>query len=80
MTEREKNEICKRYADLITKKQKQIREIWEMEFAIKKLENILIQNKVLKPEEIETIKQYEEYVQTVKYWQSIKKYDGKRKK
>ena len=29
---------------------------------------------------IETIEQYKEYVNAVKYWQSIKKYDGKRKK
>ena len=29
---------------------------------------------------IETIEQYKEYVDAVKYWQSIKKYDGKRKK
>ena len=28
----------------------------------------------------ETIEQYREYVNAVKYWQSIKKYDGKRKK
>ena len=46
MTEREKSEICKGYADLIIKKEKLIREIWE------------------------TIKQYEEYVNAVKYWQS----------
>ena len=32
------------------------------------------------PIKVETIKQYEEYVHAVKYWQSIKKYDGKRKK
>ena len=29
---------------------------------------------------VETIEQYKEYVNAVKYWQSIKKYDGKRKK
>ena len=29
---------------------------------------------------VETIEQYKEYVDAVKYWQSIKKYDGKRKK
>lgn len=52
MTEREKNEIYKGYADLILKKEKLIREIWEIEFAIRKLENILIRNKALKPEEI----------------------------
>ena len=27
-----------------------------------------------------TIEQYKEHVNAVKYWQSIKKYDGKRKK
>jgi hypothetical protein len=53
MTEREKNEIYKGYANLILKKEKLIREIWEVEFAIRKLENILIRNKMLKPEEIE---------------------------
>ena len=42
MTEREKNEICKGYADLILRKEKLIREIWETEFSIRKLENILI--------------------------------------
>ena len=36
MTEREKNEICKAYADLIVKKQRLIHEIWETEFATKK--------------------------------------------
>lgn len=51
MTERERNEIYKGYADLILKKEKLIREIWEVEFAIKKLENILIRNKALKPPE-----------------------------
>ena len=35
MTEREKKEICKGYADLIIKKEKLIREISEVEFAIK---------------------------------------------
>ena len=29
---------------------------------------------------VETIEQYKEYVDAVKYWQSIKKYVGKRKK
>lgn len=48
MTEREKNEICKGYADLIIKKEKLIHEIWETEFAIRKLENILKRNKILK--------------------------------
>nr|DAX07890.1 MAG TPA: Replication associated protein [Microviridae sp.] len=32
------------------------------------------------PIKVETIEQYREYVHAVKYWQSIKKYDGKRKK
>ena len=32
------------------------------------------------PIKVETIEQYKEYVNAVKYWQSIKKYDGKRKK
>lgn len=49
MTEREKTEICKGYADLIIKKEKLIREIWETEFAIKKVEDILRRNKMLKP-------------------------------
>lgn len=48
MTEREKTEICKGYADLIIKKEKLIREIWETEFAIKKVEDILRRNKMLK--------------------------------
>ena len=49
MTEREKSEICKGYADLIVKKEKLIHEIWETEFAIRKLEDILRRNKMLKP-------------------------------
>ena len=44
---KEKSEICKGYADLIIKKEKLIREVWETEFAIKKLENILRRNKML---------------------------------
>ena len=32
------------------------------------------------PIKVETTEQYKEYVNAVKYWQSIKKYDGKRKK
>ena len=32
------------------------------------------------PIKVETIEQYKEYVDAVKYWQTIKKYDGKRKK
>lgn len=47
MTEREKSEICKAYADLIIKKEKLIREIWEVECAIQKIENILARNKIL---------------------------------
>lgn len=49
MTEREKKEICKGYADLIIKKEKLIREIWETEFGIRRLEDILARNKILKP-------------------------------
>lgn len=49
MTEREKKEICKGYADLIIKKEKLIREIWETEFGIRRLEDILTRNKILKP-------------------------------
>ena len=51
MTEREKKEICKGYADLVIKKEKLIREIWETEFAIKKIENILTRNRIIKPTE-----------------------------
>ena len=49
MTEREKNEICKGYADLIIKKEQLIREIWKTEFAIKSLEDVLKRNKILTP-------------------------------
>ena len=49
MTEREKSEICKGYADLIIKKEQLIREVWKTEFGIKKLEEILIRNKMLAP-------------------------------
>ena len=49
MTEREKKEICKGYADLIIKKEQLIREVWKTEFGIKKLEEILIRNKILIP-------------------------------
>ena len=49
MTEKEKNEICKGYADLIIKKEKLIREIWETEFTIRKVENILARNRIVKP-------------------------------
>ena len=53
MTEREKNEIRKGYADLILKKEKLIREIWETEFAVRKLENIMVRNRMIKPSETE---------------------------
>ena len=53
MTEREKNEIRKGYADLIIKKEQLIREIWKTEFGIKKLEDVLIRNKILIPTETE---------------------------
>ena len=53
MTEREKKEICKGYADLIIKKEKLIQEIWETEFAIRKAESILTRNRILKPTETE---------------------------
>ena len=49
MTEKEKKEICKGYADLIIKKEQLIREVWKTEFGIKKLEEILIRNKILIP-------------------------------
>ena len=52
MTEREKNEICKGYADLIINKTLLYRD-WETEFAIKKLEDVLIRNKILIPTEAE---------------------------
>ena len=47
MTERERNEICKGYADLIIRKEQLIREIWKTEFAIKNLEDVLKRNKIL---------------------------------
>ena len=53
MTEREKNEICKGYADLIIKKEQLIREIWNTEHGIKKLEDVLKRNKILIPTETE---------------------------
>lgn len=53
MTEREKKEACKGYADLIIKKEQLIREIWEVEFAIKKIENVLARNRIAKPTETE---------------------------
>ena len=49
MTERERNEICKGYADLIIKKEQLIHEVWKTEFAIKKLEEVLMRNKILIP-------------------------------
>ena len=49
MTEREKKEICKGYADLIIKKEQLIREVWETEFAIKRIENVLKRNKIIEP-------------------------------
>ena len=53
MTEREKKEICKGYADLIINKEQLTRELWKTEVAIKRLENILIRNKILIPTETE---------------------------
>ena len=53
MTEREKNEICKGYGDLIIKKQQLTHELWKTEFGIKKLEDILIRNEILIPTEEE---------------------------
>ena len=49
MTEREKKEICKGYAELIIKKEQLIREIWKTEFGIKRLEEVLTRNKILVP-------------------------------
>ena len=49
MTEREKNEIRKGYADLIIRKEQLIHEVWKTEFGIKKLEEILMRNKMLIP-------------------------------
>lgn len=49
MTEREKNEICKGYADLIIKKEQLIREVWKTEFGIKNIEDVLKRNKILIP-------------------------------
>lgn len=59
MTEREKKEICKGYADLILKKEKLIREIWEVEFAIRKIEDVLKRNRITKPPEEEEISETE---------------------
>ena len=49
MTEREKNEVCKGYADLIIRKEQLIRELWKTEFGIRDLENVLKRNKILIP-------------------------------
>ena len=49
MTEREKNEVCKGYADLIIRKEQLIREIWKTEFGIRNLEDVLKRNKILAP-------------------------------
>ena len=53
MTDREKKEICKGYGDLIIKKEKLIREIWEVELTIRRIEDILMRNKILKPTKTE---------------------------
>ena len=44
---------------------------------MKEEEQVKYYNKT--PIKVEAIEQYREYVNAVKYWQSIKKYDGKRK-
>ena len=49
MTEREKNEICKGYADLVIKKEQLIRELWKTEYGIKNLEDVLTRNRILIP-------------------------------
>lgn len=49
MTERERNEACKGYADLIIRKEQLIHEIWKTEFAIRNLEDVLKRNKILIP-------------------------------
>lgn len=49
MTEKEKNEICKGYADLIIRKEQLIREVWKTEFGIRSLEDVLKRNKILIP-------------------------------
>ena len=53
MTEREKKEVCNGYADLLIKKQQLTRELWKTESGIKKLEQILIRNKIMMPAEEE---------------------------
>lgn len=49
MTEREKKEICKGYADLIIRKEQLIHEVWKTEYAIRNLEDMLRRNKILEP-------------------------------
>ena len=49
MTEREKKEICRGYADLIINKEQLTRELWKTEVGIKRLEGILIRNKIMMP-------------------------------
>ena len=49
MTEREKSEICKGYADLLIRKEQLISEIWKTEFGIRRLEEKLMRNKILIP-------------------------------
>lgn len=49
MTEREKREVCKGYADLIIKKEQLIREIWNTEFGIRNIEDVLKRNKIMIP-------------------------------
>ena len=53
MTEREKKAICRGYADLIINKEQLTRELWQTEVAIKRLETVLIRNKILIPTETE---------------------------
>ena len=45
---------------------------------IKEQQQVKYYNKT--PIKVETLEQYKEYVHAVMYWQSIKKYDGKREK
>lgn len=49
MTEREKKEVCKMYADLIIRKEQLIREVWKTELGIRSLEDVLKRNKILIP-------------------------------
>ena len=53
MTEKEKKEICRGYANLIINKEQLTRELWKTEIAIKRLEDVLIRNKILIPTETE---------------------------